>query len=196
MKKALTVLVISLIIASSAFAAANDKLILDSTVKQSAPIIGIKTTNSSDATVTGSADGAHVTTGMNIATQDISWTFTVYQAGGVNPEGSTKPNVNYARYKGVVTISLTPEKFYRYVDNTKQNDYSSGAASVESATAKSISNQKVTVAAENKEIKATYDGKVESTSLELGTFTCKWLQNDSLPDGDYQADVKMTYLVD
>ena len=195
MKKALAVLVIFSLIIGSVFAASYDKLILDSTVKPASPIIGIKTVNSSNASVTGSESGTHVATGKSIANEDITCDVTVYQAGGVNPDDSDE-TVDYARYKGIVTISLTPFQFYRFNGTTKEEEYVSGAASVESATAKTINGKKVSVAVASNQIKATYTGKVDGNSLELGTFSCKWIKNEELPDGNYQADVKMSYSVE
>ena len=188
MKKVLSVLVILTIIVGSVFAAENDKLILDSTVDPVTPLIGLKTEDSAGAEKVGTESGVHVSTGKSIATTDIEWTFTVYQAGGVNSDDDA---VDYARYKGTVTISLTPDKFYRYTGTTKETAYTSGAASVESAAAKTITDKKVTAALDDssKKIVATYTGKVDGDDLELGTITCKWLKNTELPDGTYCADI-------
>ena len=183
MKKLFTILAIMIVLVGAVFADNGDKLNLVSDVAKILPVIKIKATNSSSTEVVGAATAADVATGKDIAEENIVWTFTIYQDNTANSK-------TYARYNKPVEISLTLGSFTGETTKIEANDspvvtsVAPGTAATKLALAKDQTEKKLV---------ATYTGKVDNQVL--GTFTCTWTKDETLPDDTYKALVTLNYTV-
>lgn len=186
MKKIITILAVLMVVAAAAFATAGDQLKLTASVDKIPPQFQIKDGTKSkvgEQTITASST---VETGMDIAEQDIPWTFVINQVGEKDKNDHTK---DYAKYNTSVTLTLTLTKFTDGT-NTEATD-----PSITGVTLKTAGTDKLTIAKteDEKGILLTYSGKVPDQ--EIGTFSCFWPKDDTLPVGTYTANVTLNYTV-
>ena len=200
MKKILTILVVLTLVVGAAFAASDDKLKLETIVAKVVPNLQIKDggeSASSNAVAssgkTGAAAGTNgaiadaqkISTTRDISEQDIIWKFEIWQNGGKDASNATV--TGYAKYYDTITVSLELEAF------TDGTNTESGTPTVTAVTPNvpATADKVVASVKETTKLLLTYSGKVNDRLL--GTFTCKWPKDDTLPDSTYEAIVKMTY---
>lgn len=195
MKKVITILAVLMVVAAAAFATDGDKLILKTSVEKILPQFQISTVDSAEAVKVGSADGVDVTTGKDIAEQPITWTFDVEQKGEKDKNNHDK---TYAKYNTSVELTLTLSKFTATISGatyTEAGTPTVDSVALDSKNEANTSLGKIAIATttDGKGIKLTYSGKV--VDQKFGTFTCTWPQDDTLPVGDYTANVTLNYTV-
>lgn len=145
-------------------------------------------------------------TALSIADNTIKIDCTIAQFGGKNKSDASAVN-GYARYKGTVTFDITVGNLVEQTPG-EGNDAKevaghiidtdvvaaatyqgfNGTGSGSSATG----NQNLTNAIKNtkvsdSQITAKYNGKV--VDQNIGTFSAIWYQDDSVPTGEYKADI-------
>ena len=193
MKKILTILVVLTLVVGAAFADTNDQLKLESKVAKVVPTLQIKDGGEGVAsgvakvsTNVGDSSGSKtISTTRDISEQAIVWKFEIWQNGGKDVNNNNATVADYAKYYQPITISLTLEKFK--CGSNEEKD----APSITTVTPGANVTGKLTLTEDTgKTLKADYKGKVSNQLL--GTFTCTWPQDDTLPDGTYTATVKMT----
>lgn len=199
MKKLIAILVVLAIVAGAVFAVTNDKIVLTSDVKQIKPEYKIysKVDKSTDV---GSEAGKEVDTEMDISEEDIEWTFVISQRG--ETKGTTA--VEYSRYKGSVTLTVTLYPFTKSDDSTVSQ---ATAYKVKSVAPGANVTDKLTITAGDAGAASTtlnlvYAGKKVDDQV-VGTVVGEWTHDPDLAmDGTgtdaktvYKADVKLTYSV-
>jgi len=189
MKKVLTILVILSLFAGIAFATdstpaigAHGTVTLSTTVTEIVPVFNIY---HSDTDLVNKSVS-------NIAAGDIEASFVVKQK---NPLEYS--NYGIAAGKGV-TLKVTCGPF-------KNADVESTAAvTVDTAAYAAVSRANTdklgltgdpATSANTATFVPTYKGK-RVDDQPIGTFTATWTKDDSLPLGDYTADITLTYIAD
>ena len=211
MKKVLTILVILTIIVGAAFASTEEKIVLTSDSAKYEPVLllqsiggsgsesGSKAGDKTGNDAFSSSAGTEIATGLDIAAEDITWNVEIYQDGG--KKGTAEKD--YAKMKGTVTLDVTASAFTMTADNvtyTEKDAPTVTRSSIETVVAGNKRTEGATsvptlVIATNGTtgVKLTYKGKV--IDQKIASYSIKWTADDTLPDGTYKADVKLTYTV-
>ena len=222
MKKVFAILLVLALVAGFVFAdsvtatvnTGKQRLTVTSSVVEVVPQFAFYGTTNSDystslspATVVetdeGKFDGTTLASGKSIADEDITLYFIIKQTGGVE-QGTGTPRT-YARYNDVVTFTFVIGALTEQSPQTGK-DAATGAGSLVANSAvagtaatysskqggdtKTLTNA-IETTVSGQVFTSTYTGKVDGTQ-EIGRFAAIWNQDDTVPNGEYKADVTVT----
>ena len=146
-----------------------------------------------------SSTGNEIDTKLDIAAEDITWNFDVWQNGGKKGEESK----TYAKMKGSVELDVTASAFTMTANSVTYTEKDAPTVARSSIETVSSSNERTEgattvptlVIATNGDsgVKLTYKGKV--VNQKIASYTIVWTKDESLPDGTYKADVTLSYTV-
>ena len=199
MKKLIAILAVMIVLVGAVFAASGDKLSLKSIVGEVLPVYEIHSQNASGTV--GTQNGAEVATGMDLSTQNISWTFVIIQKGEVDGQQNA---VTFAKTKQTATLTITLGHFVGDEEHQQANDspkFTAFTAATPNQTNDALDADKKTVItvptgdalnASSANVTAAYKG-VNWADQEIATFTALWTKDDTLKMDTYHADVTLTY---
>ena len=182
-----------IVLVGAVFATSGDKLILTSTVVKIDPAFVIR--DSTENGTEGTDTGVLVATGMDLAYQNIVWTFYVAQKGEVDRNGTT---LTHSKYNGNIDLTLTLGSFTGTSTgntSTVAND-NPVVTSVSAASISSTNTNMFTITADstNKKLTVGYIGK-NVADQTIGYFVCTWTKDETLPLDTYRATVTLNYTV-
>lgn len=203
MKKVIAILMVLALVAGIAFAASGDMLKLKSTVGEVLPNYQIRTSDYNSVTKIGAASAVEVDTNLDIATGNISWDFIIKQVGNVESTGEQAIK-EFAKTYRIATLTITLDNFKSATVTAKNNPIFTAMGAVAPAgdnedvdddlqtdvvvpSGADLSNNSA-------EVTLTYHG-VNWADQDVVTFTALWTQDDTLPMGDYYANITLEYEV-
>ncbi len=193
MKKVIAILTIAIVLAGAVFAATNDTLTINANVPKVKPIFVMKgqltgTGETNDATQ--KTANATLTSDLDISQKDISVAITIAQ-------DNTAEENNKSKYKGAITLTITPTTLKLGNDQTALPSYSDGALKNVNGIGTAQNGSSITCNNTTKVVTLVLNYLGSSVQdADVASFTYTWEHDDNLPPGDgYTATVKLTYSV-
>lgn len=195
MKKLITILAIMIVLIGAVFADTAEHLTVTAVVEARIPQYTMKGTVGTDTEFAKAVDGKTatpynvITTGENIAgTNGVTVLIRVYT------QGTTQ-------YIGTRNLSVTAYELKLNTDNTKMTALPSCTANIKgddierTLSGGGDKNFESTATSENNvaSYSVKYNGVLVPEGTIVGTATFNWAQNETLPVGDYSADILLTY---
>ena len=188
MKKVIAILATMIVLVGAVFAATNDTLTITCNVAQVDPnfilkgqLTGTGETATGSTQTSGSATLASV---LDISKNDIPLAVTVAQY-----------NNTKSKYKGTITLTITPTALTLGSDSSDLPLYSDGE--MKTVTGIVAANSSIACNSSTKVVTVTlkYSG-CSVTDADVASFVYTWKAKDELPPGTgYSATVQLTYNV-
>lgn len=188
LKKLLFILVFTLILTGMVFAFTNDTLLLRMSIPSNTPLftmVGGETT-SYGTTATSSENPAVITTNKNIHNENITIYLKLTQSARTIP--------SRAGFSIDVSV-LATELILTNDEDTKSGVPSITDVQTGTGTA-DFTSTRINEGAEDGEVifRVAYpSGNPVATDTLVGKITYAWVQDDTLPAGEYSATITMTY---
>ena len=195
MKKVISILVVLIVLAGAVFAASGDSITINATVAEHKP--GFKIFGGTSAAALNTAAGGTVSTGMDIALENITVYFKLTQYSPNTAESYTGTK---AKFRGVATLTVTAEPLSTTIGTgANAATFSTANPTCADATVASISGITSNPAPSNGSntvvFTLNYDGR-SIQDADVATFNFTWTAKDELPPAEvYSADVTLTYTV-
>ena len=188
MKKVIAILTVLIVLIGAVFAATNDTLTITANVAKVAPNFILKGTLTGDGE---SATGNTQTNGtatlasvLDISQDDISVAVTVAQY-----------NNTKSKYKGTITLTITPTALTMGSDSSDLPLYSDGEVKTVSGIVAADSSIACNSTTKIITLTLKYNG-CSVTDADVASFVYTWEAKDELPPGNgYSATIKLTYSV-
>lgn len=197
MKKFIAILTIAIVLVGAVFAASGDTLTLTSTVSEHKPgfkIFGGEVSSAAAATE-GTSAGASIASSIDITADPITVYCRIkqYSVDTANSYSQTK-----CKFRGVATIDVVASALSQTI-GTGETAQTFSTAATASAVTTTLPNNVTKTAATNTnnavQIILTYAGSTVQDSAVYADFSFTWAQDDTLPPGQYTANIEMTYTV-
>ena len=193
MKKVIAILTVAIVLAGAVFAATNDTLTINANVPKVKPIFVMKgqltgTGETNDATQ--KTANATLTSDLDISQKDISVAITIAQ-------DNTAEENNKSKYKGAITLTITPTTLKLGNEHTALPSYSDGDLIAVNGIGNAQNGSSIACDNSTKVVTLilNYLGSTVQDA-DVASFTYTWGHDDNLPPGDgYTATVKLTYSV-
>ena len=189
MKKVISIITLVLAMAAAVFAVSGDKLIVNANVGAHKPVFSMVggTTNQYGATSNTTGTGtAIINTGVDISTNNVVIYVGLVQA----PESSTR-----IKFKGTVSdLSITATELINTEDATEKTAIPVASSIAGSGTNGGDCYVTASAGATDNVVNFTadYSGHPVAGGV-IGTCVFTWTAKDTLPVGNYQASITLSY---
>ena len=152
-------------------------------------------------------DGTELDSKLSIADEDLQAYFIIIQNDAMDSQNQSQ---DYARYNNTITFTFDIGKLVEQNPNTDDDRVAKEvpghlvAGSAKAAAAVSYTgwkeNEQISLknailnSVEDQVFKSIYNGRVNNDQ-EIGRFSAIWYKDNTLPNGEYMADITLTIAV-